>query len=148
MERLKISFPPSFLFSTQLPILITHINYGNHVGNDSFISLLHESRIRLLQHFGYTELDIEGLGLIMTDLQIQYKKQLHYADSVTIKLAIGNYTNKAFQLLYQMENNKTEQIVATACTTMLFYNYSTDKIANMPALFANKFGCNLSAQSS
>ena len=54
MERIKISLPESFKFSTIMKIRITDLNYGGHVGNDSFLSLIHEARQQFLNHFNYS----------------------------------------------------------------------------------------------
>ncbi len=45
------------LFSATLEVRISDINYGNHLGHDSLVSLLHEARVRFLRHLGYTELN-------------------------------------------------------------------------------------------
>ena len=39
MERVKIHLPDTFAFSTVSRIRITDLNYGAHVGNDTFLSL-------------------------------------------------------------------------------------------------------------
>jgi acyl-CoA thioesterase FadM len=72
MERIKLNLPENFNFSTIIPIRISDVNYGGHVGNDSFLSLLHEARLRFLHQFGYSEMSVEGVGLIMSDVGIEY----------------------------------------------------------------------------
>jgi len=52
MTSLKQLFPASFQFSCQLPVRITDINYGGHVGNDRLLVFAHEARMRFLQHYG------------------------------------------------------------------------------------------------
>ena len=52
MERIKINLPETFTFSTIIKIRITDINYGGHVGNDSFLSLVHEARLQFLASNG------------------------------------------------------------------------------------------------
>jgi acyl-CoA thioester hydrolase len=47
MPRVKIELPESWTFRTDIPIRITDINYGNHMGNDSFLGILHEARMCL-----------------------------------------------------------------------------------------------------
>lgn len=48
MPRVKVALPVSFPFTTQLPVRITDINYGAHLGNDALLGLLHEARIHFL----------------------------------------------------------------------------------------------------
>jgi len=65
MQRVKIKLPDNFNFSTNIKIRITDLNYGGHVGNDSFLSLIHEARQQFFNFFGYAELKIENASLIM-----------------------------------------------------------------------------------
>ena len=53
MARIKIEFPEKFAYSTNIPVRITDINYGGHVGNDAILSLIHEARMQFLENHGY-----------------------------------------------------------------------------------------------
>jgi len=61
MARIKIELPEKFSFETIIPIRITDLNYGNHVGNDTILSILHEARVQYLRHYDLEELDFAGL---------------------------------------------------------------------------------------
>ena len=76
MSRIRIELPSNFQFSTNISIRITDLNYGGHVGNDTILSLLHEARVQFLKSFGYTEMKFEGVSLIMSDVGIEFKKEL------------------------------------------------------------------------
>lgn len=134
MARIKIQLPSQFTFSTLIPIRITDLNYGGHVGNDTVLSLIHEARVQFLKSLGYQELDIEGLGLIMSDVAIDFKSELFYGDIVTARIATGDFTSVAFDIYYKLEKvmaNKTT-VVAIAKTCMVCYDYSKKKIAGIP----------------
>ena len=68
MPRIKIKLPEKFIFRTEIPIRITDINYGGHLGNDSLLSIIHEARVRFLKSLGYSESNVEGVGIIMISL--------------------------------------------------------------------------------
>ena len=53
MARIKIDLPAKFSFSTNIPIRITDINFGGHVGNDTILSIIHEARAKFFTSFGY-----------------------------------------------------------------------------------------------
>ena len=72
MPRIKINLPSSFHFTTEIPIRISDINYGGHLGNDAVLSILHEARLRMLIEHGWTEMSIEGVSIIMSDSVILY----------------------------------------------------------------------------
>jgi acyl-CoA thioesterase FadM len=135
MERIKVSLPDSFSFSTRIDIRITDLNYGGHVGNDSFLSLVHEARQQFLKRFGYSELSIEGAALIMADSAIEYKRELSYGDVIKISVAAGAFDRLGFDLYYLLEVS-SEGIWLTAGkvkTGMLCFDYTTRKKVPVPA---------------
>jgi acyl-CoA thioester hydrolase len=132
--RTKLQFPEKIHFTTTIPVRIADINYGNHVGNDAVVSILHESRVQLLQSLGYTELNMEGTGLIMTDLLVEYKKQIFYPTLLTVAVAITITSTKGFDFYYQITLANT-QIAVLAKTGMLCFDYTSQKITTIPASF-------------
>ena len=135
MARIKIDLPGNFSFSTNIPIRITDINFGGHVGNDTILSLIHESRAQFFTHCGYTELDFAGVGTIMSDVAIEYKNQTYYGDEIVVSIAVGEITKVAFDLFYKIEKrpsgNKSVP-VAFAKTWMVCYDYDQKKVVAIP----------------
>lgn len=140
MARIKIQLPSRFKFSTVIPVRITDLNYGGHVGNDTVLSIIHEARVQFLQSLGYKELDIEGVGLIMSDVAIEFKSELFYGDVVTAHVSAGDFTSAAFDIYYQLEKVTTNEttVVVTAKTGMVCYDYSKKKIAGIPLVAKSK----------
>jgi len=134
MNRIKIELPETFLFATTLRIRVTDLNYGGHVGNDSFLSLIQEARQQFLLSHGYEELSIAGVGLIMADVAIEFKKELNYGDEVKISVAATGFDKLGFDLLYKMEVIQDTQLVLAgkAKTGMMCYDYSLKKKAAVP----------------
>ncbi len=144
MSRIKIDLPGSFSFTAIIPIRITDINYGNHVGNDAVLSIIHEARMQFLSHYGYTELNLEGIGLIMTDVGIEFKKEIFYGDTIEVKIAAADFTSVGFDLYYLLEkqNDDSKITVAIAKTGMVCYDYSRKKIAAVPVTVKEKLMSN------
>lgn len=135
MPRVKIDLPEKFLsISIKIPVRITDINYGDHVGNDSLVAIIHEARMQLLQLHGFTELDIEGVGLIMSDLFVEFKNESFYNDIIDVKIGSSNILKVSFELYYQLTalRNDKEIIIANAKTTMVCYDYGLKKVAALP----------------
>ncbi|RFM26128.1 acyl-CoA thioesterase [Deminuibacter soli] len=135
MERVKVQLPDQFNFTARIPIRITDLNYGGHVGNDVFLSLLHEARQQFLLHHGYSELSFEGCGLIMADAAIEYKHELAHGDVVEIAVAATGFDKIGFDLYYRMElvHAGGNQLAAKAKTGMLCYDYAQKKKVPVPA---------------
>ena len=134
MSRIKIDLPESFAFSTSIPVQITDLNYGAHVGNDKVLSFLHEARVRYLQSLGYTEFNLEGIGLIMSDAALIFKNEMFYGDTLLISLQPTEVSRLGFELVYKIEKKSEDQLipVAFAKTTMICFNYDLKKIVSLP----------------
>ena len=135
MPRVKIDLPEKFLaISIKIPVRITDINYGDHVGNHSLVAIIHEARVQFLQHHNFTELNIEGVGLIMSDLVVEFKNESFYKDIIEVKMGSSNISKVSFELYYQLitVRNKKKIIIANAKTTMVCYDYKLKKVVALP----------------
>lgn len=136
MPRVKIDIPENFFsIDIKIPVRITDINYGHHVGNDSLVSIVHEGRMQFLQHHGYTELNIEGIGLIMADLAMEFKNESFYRDIIDVQISATSISRVSFELIYKLSciRNDEEIIIALAKTTMVCYHYDIKKVSPVPA---------------
>jgi acyl-CoA thioesterase FadM len=140
MARIKIEFPEKILESICIPVRITDVNYGNHIGNDALVSIIHEARVQWLNKLGYTEMNIEGVSIIMSDLAVCYLSESFYGDNLQISIAIGEFSSAGFELFYLIETNREEKkiTIAKAKTGIVFYDYKVRKIAAIPEDFKIK----------
>lgn len=134
MARVKLEIPANVIGTFMIPIRIADINYGNHVGNDAFVSIIHEARMQWLNQYGYTELKIEGTGLIMSDMVLEFKNESFYGDLVEIKLGVGDVSRIGFDLYYQLFAKRDTEIIllAIAKTGMICYDYDAKKVVPIP----------------
>ena len=112
MARIKIDMPDNYLFSTTMDVRISDINYGNHLGNDSVLSFVHEARTRFFRQYGYTEMDVEGYGIIMTDSAIVYKAEGFHGDQIQIDITVGDFNKYGCDIFYLMTNKATAVEIA------------------------------------
>ncbi|SIQ62467.1 acyl-CoA thioesterase [Pontibacter lucknowensis] len=131
MPRIKVAIPEHVSFEATIPVRITDLNYGAHLGNDALLSILHEARLQLLRHFGYTELDMGGASLIMADVAIEYKGEGFYGDVLTLRLAFDDVHKYGFDITYHVLNQNGKE-VARAKTGMLCFNYQERKLMALP----------------
>lgn len=134
MARIKIEVPEKVMVSFHIPVRITDINYGNHLGNDAFVSIIHEARMQWLHQYGYTELNIEGTGLIMSDLAVEFKSESFYRDVVEVQISAGEISRVGFELYYQLfvTRNNGRMHLANAKTGMICYDYNAKKVVAIP----------------
>ena len=139
MARIQLTLPETFAFTTKLPLRITDLNYGAHLGNDAVLGLLHEARMQFLQSIGYTELNIEGLGLLMADAAIEFKAEAFYGDVLVAEVTAGDFTRVGFDVWYRLRNEANNKIVVQAKTGMVCFDYGVKKLASVPVAFAQRF---------
>ena len=139
MARIELNLPDNFSFSTDVRVRISDINYGNHLGNDALLSLVHEARLQFLQSRGFSELDIDGCGLILTDAVIVYKSQGFHGDLLTILAAVGDFTKYGCDFFYKVIRKNGGKEVARAKTGIVFFDYNRQKVAPVPAAFLDAF---------
>jgi len=135
----KLDLPERVVFSTEIPIRISDVNYGGHVGNDAFLALAHEARLRFLQHFGYGEQDIEGRGIIMSDAAIVYRSESFYGDVLRVDIGIGSFTQIGCDILYAFWNKQSGKEVARLKTGIVFFDYASRKPVPVPKRFQDLF---------
>jgi len=138
MARIKIEIPDKFIYKTEIPIRITDINYGGHLGNDSLLSIIHEARVRFLNHIGYSESNVEGNGIIMIDAAIQYKSEGFYGDELIIEIAVTDFSGIGCDFIYKVINKNSNKEIAVAKTGIVFFNYEKRKPAPVPPEFKKK----------
>lgn len=137
MARVKIDLPDRVVFSCEIPVRITDVNYGGHVGNDSLLSLLHEARVQFLRNFGFSEKNVAGKGIIMADAVLVYKSEIFYGETLTIDVGLADIQRHGLDLTYKVSSNGKE--VARAKTGIVFFDYDKRAIASMPEEFKNRF---------
>src|SRR4030043_2475714 len=135
MSRVKIDLPRTFSFSTEIAVRISDINYGGHLGHDSIISLMHEARVRFLRHHDFSESAIDGVGLIMTDLVVQYKAEAFYGDVLTIEADVQAFSKYGCDFVYRVVNREKGTEVARAKTGIVFFDYAKRRIVGVPQSF-------------
>lgn len=138
MARVQLSMPGRYAFSTQIPVRIYDVNYGNHLGNDAIVSIMQEARLQFLKSVGCSELDLFGASLIQADTVVAYKSEGFYGDVLTVQVQPTEFTKAGFDLYYLI-TNQNEKVVAQAKTGMVCFDYATRKIVAVPGEFLKLF---------
>jgi acyl-CoA thioester hydrolase len=134
MTRAKLEMPDTFSFQTAIPVRITDLNYGGHVGNDQILSMIHEARVQFLNFYGFEEMNLAGVGLIMRDVTIEFKSELFYGDIILASVQATDFSRIGFEIYYKFEKERDEKkaLLVLARTGMVCYNYAAQKISSLP----------------
>lgn len=142
MPRIKIELPEKFPFSTELPVRVGDLNYGNHLGNDAVLSLIHEARRRFLLALGVEEIGVDGIGFVIADAAVVYRAQAFYGDRLRIQVAAGEFGSRGCDFYYRVSHASGERIVAEAKTGVVCFDFRAQKaVAFPPPMLAKLRGC-------
>lgn len=139
MARIKLDLPDHYLFTTELRVRITDVNYGGHLGNDAMLGLLHEARICFLAHYGFNEGNIVGLGLIMTDSALVYKSEAFAGETLVMAITLTDFNQYGCDFVYRVTEKASGREVARAKTGMVFFDYAKRAIQKIPQPFLAPF---------
>lgn len=135
MARIKLDPPQNILFRTELQLAISDINYGGHMGNDAALRLAHEARLRWLKSLDYTELNIEGFGIIVSDAAVMYMAEVFHGDVLHFELGLADHTKYGFDIVYSARSTRTQQEALRIKTGVVFFDYQQRKVSPAPAAF-------------
>ena len=141
MKRVRIDLPDNLGFSMEEKIRVGDLNYGNHLGNDAILSLLHQARMEFLGSHGWSEMNIEGKGLIMTDSMVEYKAEGFFNEKLRIHMGFGDHSRVGFDLYYRVEK-EDGTLLAKAKTGMVCYDYDLKKVSSLPERVIEVIGSN------
>ena len=138
MARIKIELPDRFAFSTEVPIHIGLINYGHHLDNAALLSLASEARVRFFKSLGYTELDVDGVGIVVADAAVQYKSEAFHGEVLVFEMAPDDFNKYGCDLVWRATDKASGREVARGKTGIIFYDYQQRKATPVPAGFVAK----------
>jgi acyl-CoA thioester hydrolase len=140
MARITIDLPSKFIFKVEIPVRVTDINYGGHVGNDSILSIIHEARIQFYRHLGFqSELRFEGaIGQIISDAALVYKSESFLGDVLIVQIAVAEFNKYGFDMIYVITNKNSTKEVARAKTGIVCFDYHRKKVASIPEVLLHK----------
>jgi len=118
---------------------VTDINYGNHLGNDALVGIIHRARVHFLHRLGASENDLgDGkTGILLADLIVNNKEESFLFDKLSVENSIGEVRSKGFRMFHKITAEKG-RIIALAEAGFVAFNYQKRKVARIPESFASK----------
>lgn len=135
MSRVKITMPEQFIFSLQRAVGISDLNYARHLDSVSMVRIVHEARLQFLADLGFTEANIFGLGMVVTDLAVDYQSESFANDVLNIEVGVGRFNRYGCDICFQITNTALDRVVCNAKTGVVFFDFDKHKIALVPKAF-------------
>lgn len=140
MARVSIELPKQFPFSTELEVRVSDLNYGNHLGNDQALGLIHEARRRYLRALALEEIAADGSGLVIADAALVYRAQAFYGEQLRIEVAAGDFSSRGCDFYYRISQVATGRDVVHAKTGAVCFDFRTQKVISMPDAMRTALG--------
>lgn len=120
-------------YRIDIPVRISDINYGGHLGHAELIKIIHQARLKFFSEFSLEEHDIGGTGIIVKSLSVDYRSESFFDDILHIAVFI-NKIDKAFCDFYYEVTKENNKPVATVMEKILFMNYKTRRLKRVPSI--------------
>ena len=140
MPRIKIDLPARFPFSTEVQIYLSHINEAAHLDNAQLLTLVSEARQRFFQSLGYTQTQVEDVGIVVADAAVQYLSEAFHGETLVIEMTADDFSKYGCDLVYCIRERDSGREVARGKTGIVFFDYAARKVAPVPQAFRAKAG--------
>jgi acyl-CoA thioester hydrolase len=140
MARIAIELPSTWVFTAEITVRASDLNYGNHVGHDNILTLMQEARLIFYRQMGFkNELSFEGsVGQVIGDAAVVYKSESFLGDVLVCHIAVSDFQKYGFDLVYLLRNKTTGKEVARGKTGIVCFDYDKRKIAPVPEILVQK----------
>ena len=139
MPRIKLDPRDRYQHTYETTIEVTDLNYGNHMGNDALVGIIHRARVHLLHRLGAGETNLgDGkTGILLTDLVVNYKGEGFLFDTLIVESTIGELRPKGFRMFHRITTEQN-RLIALAETGIVAFDYHNRKVAQIPESFVSK----------
>ncbi|QDU27259.1 Long-chain acyl-CoA thioesterase FadM [Anatilimnocola aggregata] len=104
-----------------------------HVNNTVYFRWCESARVAYLQRLGLAAwLNPTVLGPILAQIECNYKRQLHFPDSVLIGTRITRLGKTSLSMEHAIVSNAQNAIVAESSSVIVVFNYQTQRPALIP----------------
>jgi len=139
VPRVKLKSQKKYQHVYETAVEVTDLNYGNHLGNDALVGVIHRARVHFLHQLGAGESDLgDGkTGILLADLSVNYKEEGFLFDLLTVESSIGELRSKGFRMFHRITSNQNRSI-ALAEVGIVSFDYHQRKVARIPESFVSK----------
>jgi acyl-CoA thioester hydrolase len=109
----------------------------DHMGHMNvmwYVAKFDEASWQLMSMLGLTasRFKSEGIGMAAVDQHIEYKRELHAGDVVTIRSAVLGVTAKSVRVAHQMSNDETGEIAAATVVVAVHLDTTLRRARALP----------------
>jgi len=109
-------------------------DHMGHMNVQWYVAKFDEATWQLLAQLGLTASRFrrDGVGMAAVEQRLNYKRELHAGDTVTIRSSILELTDKSIRLWHEMRHDETDLVAATADIVGVHIDSTTRKARSLP----------------
>lgn len=136
MPRIKLVPLDHYQHRYETMVEVTDLNYGNHLGNDSLVGIIHRARVHFFHQLGVSEKDLGDAttGVVLTDLVVNYKAEGTLFDRLVVESSISELHARGFRMFHRVAT-KDNRLIALAEAGIIAFDYKKRKLAKLPEYF-------------
>jgi len=114
-----------------------------HLNNAKYVTYLEEGRVAYFQNFpelDFTVGDPESRdSVIVASLRLDYRSPAYLNETLNIALRTKEIRRSSFTIEYEIREEKSDRLVATAETVMVYFDYKAQKSLEIPEALRKRF---------
>jgi acyl-CoA thioester hydrolase len=123
-----------YIYSHRLDVRFRDCDPLGHANNAVYLTYLEQARFshwRELWGFGTSELASDTPGVILARVEIDYRAQVRYGDTIEVRIGLGAVGRTSFTYDYEIVDGHS-RVVATAKTVQVMFDYGASKPVPIP----------------
>ena len=126
------------MFTHKIDVRFRDCDALGHVNNSVYLTYLEQARLHYWRAlWGFGSADSTAPGVIMARAEIDYRRPAHYGQVLDVKLTLAAIGTTSFTYSYDITNEDGE-LVASARTVQVMYDYAQSKPVPIPAELRTK----------
>jgi acyl-CoA thioester hydrolase len=123
-----------FLVTYRGTVYPWHCDHMGHMNVASYVSKFDEASWQLMASLGLTNARFrqERIGMATVEQRVDYKRELHAGDVVTVRSAVLRITNRSIHVTHQMQNDDTGELVASTSIIAVHIDSTTRRARPFP----------------
>ena len=136
MPKVEISYPENTCFVQHTRVRINDLSNAGHLGAAHLVSILDEAAASFFKSHGIERKPDRTVGVIFADLMVSYRSEAFHGDELKIEIALQKAIPKGLDLCFRVSRSDSAKLVALAKIGILFYNYQTRRVIDVPRRFS------------
>jgi len=124
---------PDYRFTLTWPVQWGDQDAFGHVNNTVFFRWMESARIAYMDRLGLDSLyKSRRIGPILASIKCEYRRQLHYPDTVEIGARVSRMGRSSIGLEHQVFSQAQQAVVADGDSTLVIFDYNAQQSHPIP----------------